>query len=47
MGGVQKHHCRSGKNKAHHRIYNKAKNYMKDHDQIHDDLLNPQNFQKL
>ena len=41
MGGVQKRHSNSSKNKYHHRAFNKTKYYIKDHDQIHDDLRNP------
>lgn len=40
MGGVQKRHSNSSKNKAFHRGA-KTKNYLRDHDQIHDDLKNP------
>jgi len=47
MGGVQKRHAKNGKNKTHHRTFNKTKNYMRDHDQIHEDLQNPEKFQKL
>lgn len=47
MGGVQKRHSRSSKNKTHHRAFNKTKNYIKDHDQIHEDLLHPEKFEKL
>lgn len=41
MGGVQKRHSSCARSKYHHRTFNKTKNYMKDHDQIHDDMKNP------
>lgn len=47
MGGVQKRHSTHGKNKTHHRTFIKAKNYIRDHDQIHEDLQHPENFKKL
>ncbi len=47
MGSVQRRKGNHSKNKFHHRTFNKTKNYMKDHDQIHDDLLNPNKYEKL
>ena len=47
MGGVQKRHSKNGKNKTHHRTFNKTKNYMRDHDQIHEDLQHPEKFEKF
>jgi hypothetical protein len=42
MAGAQRR--KSGaKNKSHHRSQ-KPKHYIKDHDQIHDDLSNPKKF---
>jgi hypothetical protein len=35
MGSVQRRKGNHAKNKIHHRVFNKTKNYMKDHDQIH------------
>lgn len=40
MGGVQKRRASSAKNKKLHRAL-KPRHYMRDHDQIHEDLKNP------
>lgn len=40
MGGVQRRKSNK-KNKLHHRTFNKQKIYIKDHDQIHEDLKKP------
>jgi hypothetical protein len=45
MGGVQRR--KSGaKNKKLHRGL-KTKNYIRDHDQIHEDIKNPEKYEKM
>jgi bud site selection protein 20 len=43
MGGSQRRKGMKGKNKGVHRAL-KTKHYLRDHDQIHDDLKNPQKY---
>ena len=46
MGGIQRRKGSTAKNKNLHRGL-KTKHYLRDHDQIHNDLQNPQEFEKL
>lgn len=46
MAGVQKRRASSAKNKKLHRAM-KTKHYIKDHDQIHEDIKNPEKFEQM
>jgi bud site selection protein 20 len=46
MAGAQRRKGTKGKNKGFHRSI-KTKHYIKDHDQIHDDLQQPEKYAKL
>lgn len=46
MAGAQRRKGTKGKNKGLHRAH-KTKHYLRDHDQIHGDLQQPEQFDKL
>ena len=46
MAGAQRRKNHKSKNKALHRAH-KTKHYLRDHDQIHSDLQQPQMFENM